>query len=75
LVVRGFHVFIGARNADAGLKLAQALTRSGGKATFLKIDVADADGVLTAAREYERLEDHLDVLVNNAGILLEGDSA
>lgn len=75
LVARGFHVFVGARNAEAGLKTAQALMGSRGKTTFLKLDVADAESVLAAAREYEKLEDHLDVLVNNAGIIVEGDTA
>jgi len=42
---------------------------------FLEIDVADNDSVTTAAREFSNIEDHLDVLVNNAGIIVDGDSA
>ena len=75
LAAKGFHVFIGARNSNAGRKTAAALAESGGKATFLKIDVADAESVSAAAREFGQLADHLDVLVNNAGIIVDGDSA
>jgi NAD(P)-dependent dehydrogenase (short-subunit alcohol dehydrogenase family) len=71
LAAKGFHVFIGARNAKAGRKAAEEC----GKATFLEIDVADNDSVTTTAREFSNIEDHLDVLVNNAGIIVDGDDA
>jgi NAD(P)-dependent dehydrogenase (short-subunit alcohol dehydrogenase family) len=41
----------------------------------LEIDVADNDSVTTAAREFSNIADHLDVLVNNAGIMVDGDDA
>jgi len=41
----------------------------------LEIDVADNDSVTNAAREFAKVEDHLDVLVNNAGIIVDGDNA
>jgi NAD(P)-dependent dehydrogenase (short-subunit alcohol dehydrogenase family) len=75
LAAKGFHVFVGARKAKAGRKAAQEIANQGGKATFLEIDVADNDSVTTAAREFSNTEDHLDVLVNNAGIIAEGDNA
>ena len=75
LAAKGFHVFVGARNAKAGRKAAEEIAKKCGKATFLKIDVADNDSVTTAAREFSNIEDHLDVLVNNAGIIVDGDSA
>lgn len=75
LAAKGFHVFIGARNINAGRKTAEELTESGGKATFLKVDVADAESVSAAAGEFGQLADHLDVLINNAGIIVDGDSA
>ena len=73
LVGRGFHVFIGARNAKAGRGAAKDLANSGGKATFLEIDVSDDESVRSAAREFARHCDYLDVLVNNAGIIVDGD--
>ena len=75
LAAKGFHVIVGARNAKAGRKTADAITKQSGKATFLEIDVADNDSVTTAAREFSNIEDHLDVLVNNAGIIVDGDNA
>jgi NAD(P)-dependent dehydrogenase (short-subunit alcohol dehydrogenase family) len=75
LAAKGFHVFVGARNAKAGRKAAEAITKQSGKATFLEIDVADHDSVTNAAREFSNVEGHLDVLVNNAGIIVDGDDA
>ena len=75
LAAKGFHVFVGARSAKAGRKAAEEIAKKGGKATFLEMDVADNDSVTTAAHEFSNIEDHLDVLVNNAGIIVDGDSA
>jgi len=75
LAAKGFHVFVGARNAKAGHKAAEEIAKKCGKATFLEIDVADNDSVTTAARKFLKIADHLDVLVNNAGIIVDGDDA
>jgi NAD(P)-dependent dehydrogenase (short-subunit alcohol dehydrogenase family) len=75
LAEKGFQVFIGARNRDAGRKAADEIAKKGGKATFLEVDVADNASVTTAAREFAKAVDHLDVLVNNAGIIVDGDNA
>jgi NAD(P)-dependent dehydrogenase (short-subunit alcohol dehydrogenase family) len=75
LVAKGFHVFVSARNVKAGRKAAEEIGKKRGKATFLEIDVADDDSVTKAAREFSNIEDHLDVLVNNAGIVADGDEA
>jgi len=75
LATKGLHAFVGARNAKAGRKAAEEIANRGAKATFLEIDVADNDSVTNAAREFSNIEDHLDVLVNNAGIIVDGDNA
>jgi len=75
LAARGFHVFVGARNAGAGHAAAEAIAKSGGRATFLKIDVADDANITAAAREFSKGVNYLDVLVNNAGIITDGDHA
>src|SRR5437867_6978685 len=75
LATKGFQVFVGARNSKAGRKAAEEIANRGRKATFLEIDVADNDSVTTAALEFSNIEDHLDVLVNNAGIIVDGDNA
>lgn len=75
LARKGFHVFVGARNASAGRKTANEIAKEGGKATFLEMNVADNDSVTAAAREFSKTADYLDVLVNNAGIIVDGDDA
>jgi NAD(P)-dependent dehydrogenase (short-subunit alcohol dehydrogenase family) len=70
-----FQVFVGARSRDAGRKAANQIAKKSGKAIFLEIDVADDVSVTGAAREFARAADHLDVLVNNAGIIVDGDNA
>ena len=75
LAAKGFHVFVGARNAKAGRKATEEIAKAGGRATFLPMDVADNNSVTTAATEFANTEDHLDVLVNNAGVIVDGDKA
>jgi NAD(P)-dependent dehydrogenase (short-subunit alcohol dehydrogenase family) len=75
LAQKGFHVFIGARNREAGRKAVDEIAKEGGQATFLEIDVADNASVTAAAREFGKAANHLDVLVNNAGIIVDGDDA
>ena len=75
LAGKGFQVFVGARNRDAGRKAADEIARKGGQAIFLEIDVADNASVTAAASEFAKAADHLDVLVNNAGIIVDGDNA
>ena len=75
LARKGFHVFVGARNRKAGRKAVDEIVKDGGKASFLEIDVSNADSVIAAEREFSKIADHLDALVNNAGIIVEGDNA
>ena len=78
LARKGFHVFLGARNEKAGEAAAEKLRAEGvkeeyGEITLLKIDVSKPDSIRRAAEEFSRSTDRLDVLVNNAGILLDDD--
>ena len=75
LARKGFHVFVAARNPDAGRKAADEIGKQSGKATFIEVDVTDNASVKAAAREFSKIADHLDVLVNNAGIMMDGDDA
>ena len=68
----GRRVFLGARNVEAGREAARKLSGAG-EVIFLEIDVSNADSIGRAAEELARQTDHLDVLVNNAGILLDND--
>jgi NAD(P)-dependent dehydrogenase (short-subunit alcohol dehydrogenase family) len=78
LARRNFRVFIGARNSEAGEAAVRKLNKEGekeeyGEITFIKIDVSKPDSIRRAAEEFSRSTDRLDVLVNNAGILLDDD--
>jgi NAD(P)-dependent dehydrogenase (short-subunit alcohol dehydrogenase family) len=83
LARKGFHVFLGARNPEAGEAAVQKLKREAekedsentgrGAITALKIDVSKPGSIRRAAAEFSRKSDRLDTLVNNAGILLDDD--
>src|SRR2546423_2203480 len=74
LARQGFRVFLGARNEKAGRASAEKL-REEGDLIFLKVDISDANSIRAAAEELSRQSDRLDVLVNNAGILLDEDKS
>ena len=67
-----FRVFLGARNVKAGRAAAEKLSGVG-DVVFIEIDVSDAGSIECAASEFSQQSDHLDVLINNAGILLDED--
>lgn len=69
----GFRVFLSARNVEAGRSAAARITD--GEIVFLELDVTRADSIAAAASELPRHADRLDVLVNNAGILLDEDES
>ncbi len=85
LARKGFRVFLSARDSDAGVAAVKKLNDEAGSTaadlatghaslvTFLKVDISDPDSIDSAAREFSRQADHLDSLVNNAGILLDND--
>jgi NAD(P)-dependent dehydrogenase (short-subunit alcohol dehydrogenase family) len=74
LARQGFRVFLGARNEKAGRAAAEKL-HADGDVIFLNIDVSDANSIRAAAEELSRQGDRLDVLVNNAGVLLDEDKS
>ena len=78
LARKGFHLFLGVRNTGAGEAAADKLRTEGvkedyGEITVLEIDISNPDSVRRAAEEFSKAADHLDTLVNNAGILLDED--
>jgi NAD(P)-dependent dehydrogenase (short-subunit alcohol dehydrogenase family) len=68
LAGRGFHVVIAARNEASGLKAAKAIQTTQGKLTSLSLDVSHSESIHAAAKNFAATADHLDVLINNAGI-------
>jgi NAD(P)-dependent dehydrogenase (short-subunit alcohol dehydrogenase family) len=71
---QGFRVFLGARNAKAGRTAAEKLSGDG-EVIFLEIDTSNEKSIRAAAEELSRQSDRLDVLVNNAGLLLDEDKS
>ncbi|MFI6262217.1 SDR family oxidoreductase [Micromonospora sp. NPDC051006] len=70
----GMTVLVGARNAERGQAAERELRAGGADARFVPLDVTDAASVAAAAKLVEEEYGRLDVLVNNAGIVL-GDGA
>jgi NAD(P)-dependent dehydrogenase (short-subunit alcohol dehydrogenase family) len=67
----GFHVLLGARDAGAGARAAAGLTQQGVRADALTLDVASPSSIARAAADVAARFAALDVLVNNAGVLLD----
>lgn len=75
LAAEGLRVVLTARDEKKGLAAAKALAKEGGEVRFHPLDVTDAAQVEALAAWVERELGGADVLVNNAGILLDGRSA
>src|SRR3954447_20507957 len=67
LLALGHTVYIGARDTERGAKAAAELG-----ARFVELDVTDDTSVRGALADIDAAEGHLDVLVNNAGVLGDG---
>lgn len=67
----GFHVLLGARDAKAGAAAAASLRQQALQADALLLDVACEASIARAAAEVAAKHQCLDVLINNAGVLLD----
>ena len=67
----GFAVLLGARDVPKGEAAAKLLRADGIDARAVKLDVTKADDIAAVARMVESKFGKLDVLVNNAGVMLE----
>jgi NAD(P)-dependent dehydrogenase (short-subunit alcohol dehydrogenase family) len=72
LAARGWRVFVGARDAALGEAAAESIE---GDAELLELDVTQPASIAKAVREMGAHISQLDVLVNNAAILEDGDSS
>ena len=64
LIDLGHTVYVGARDAEKGAAAAESLG-----AIFVQLDVTDDASVDAAAATIRNAEGHLDVLINNAGVV------
>lgn len=67
----GYQVIMGSRNADNGLKAAKELQSEGLSVDSVQLDISSDDSIANAARYIDEKYGKLDVLINNAGILLD----
>ncbi|SNQ46071.1 conserved hypothetical protein [Frankia canadensis] len=72
LAAAGARLVVSGRNAQRGEKVAAAIAESGGAAEFVRADLADSADVRRLAAEAQRIAGGpLDILVNNAAMLLD----
>lgn len=71
---RNFQVFISGRNKTSLQEARARLQTAGVTAELLYMDVSDAASIKTAANEFAAQQIKLDVLINNAAILLKNDN-
>jgi NAD(P)-dependent dehydrogenase (short-subunit alcohol dehydrogenase family) len=69
----GFSVLLAARDISRGIAAAATLVSEGFCVRFEHLDVCNESSVVAAATRISNSPGHLDVLINNAGILSEGE--
>ena len=67
-VKRGVKTYITSRKAEPCLKTAEELSRHG-TCVALPHDLANEEGMSAFVSDFSRRENHLDILINNAGII------
>ncbi len=72
LAARGCAVTLAVRDIDKGQKAAQSIRRDcpGADITVEKLDLADLQSVAQFAERYKAGHQHLDLLINNAGVMM-----
>lgn len=71
LALKGYHVLIGCRDAEKGEKTVTEMYKNGLIIDLQVVDVNDADSVEQMIKRVKNKYGRLDVLVNNAGIILD----
>lgn len=75
LAKAGFRVFLTARSRQHGEETVHKLQQDGLNVEFLQLDMTDETSIEQLTKELTARIDRLDVLVNNAGILLDAPNA
>ncbi|WP_458071193.1 SDR family oxidoreductase [Rhodanobacter sp. BL-MT-08] len=69
----GHHILLGARDEARGREAEKILRDEGIAVRFVAIDLADGASLAAAAADIEAKEGRIDILINNAGIAIQGD--
>ncbi len=72
LALNGFIVILSSRDRKKGQEAAQKLNESDLDVTFVEMDVNDQESIRQAAITVDERFGRLDVLINNAGVYLDG---
>ncbi|GEK29469.1 SDR family NAD(P)-dependent oxidoreductase [Furfurilactobacillus siliginis] len=72
LGLAGQHILVGARQQALGEQAVTQLTKLGITATLILLDVTDEASIKAAATTVAAQFGHLDILINNAGVALDG---
>ena len=67
----GYHVIVGSRKEAAGKEAADSIKAKGGLASTVQLDMASDDSIKAAVAWIEKEFGVLDVLVNNAAIMID----
>lgn len=74
LLKKGCDVVITSRKRPEGERAAEVLCKESGKPVhFVMMDVEDNNSIQNAVKEIAKKFDHLDILINNAGIYPDGN--
>lgn len=71
------HIYLAARSREKGgaaIKKLKELNPLAAPITFLSLDLASFDSIKAAAQTFRQVSDRLDVLINNAGIMMTPES-
>lgn len=66
-----YHIIIGSRNAAAGVEAATSLSSDGSSVSSVQLDLTSDESIASSVKYIESSYGRLDVLINNAGILLD----
>ncbi|MEH7442075.1 SDR family NAD(P)-dependent oxidoreductase [Bacillus sp. JJ1122] len=69
LAEENYTVFLGARNEELGLKALESIGKS--NVSYVQVDVTDTESIEKAKNTILEVTEHLDLLINNAGIALD----
>ncbi|MEM7371865.1 MAG: SDR family oxidoreductase [Bacteroidota bacterium] len=72
---KGFHIFLGARNKSKGQAAHQQLSSEGIACSFVLMDVEQESSIQETFEHVRTKISQLDVLINNAAVLLDGNQS